>query len=76
MYDTAIIDFDSRNVPVNLTEQRVLDEIRINPSATYDEIANAIGKTRKTVSRAITELKQRDQIRREGSDKSDIWTVR
>ncbi len=46
----AIIDFDTRNVPVNATvnstEQAVLDEIKRDASATYDAIALAIGKNK------------------------------
>ena len=79
LYHTAIVDFETKNVPVNVpvnpTEQTVLEEIIKNPAATYDEISLAIGKTRKTVSRAISSLKQRGDIRREGSDKSGIWVV-
>lgn len=49
LYDLVIVDFATRNVPVGLSEQAVLAEIQKNPYATYDDIARAIGKTRKTV---------------------------
>ena len=77
LYATAVVDFDTKNVPVNVplnsTEQAVLRVIAANPSATYDEIAATIGKTRKTVSRAIAVLKERGSISREGSDKTGRW---
>ena len=63
------------NVLVNSTEQAVLDIIKHNPSVTYDDIAIKIGKTRKTVSRAITSLKQKGIIFRSGSDKSGHWAI-
>ena len=83
LYDTAVVNFESKNVPanvpvnvlVNSTEQVVLDIIKYNPSVTYDDIAIKIGKTRKTVSRAITSLKQKGIISRSGSDKSGHWVI-
>lgn len=53
----------------------MLDEIKRDASATYDAIALAIGKNRKTVARAITALKEKGRLRREGSDKSGTWVV-
>ena len=76
----AVVDFDSKNVPVNVpvnsTEQALLEVIAKDPSVTYDDIAVAIGKTRKTVSRAIAQLKQKGMLQREGSDKSGFWRIR
>lgn len=77
LYAVAVKDFDSKNVPVNVpvnpTELAVLDHLSAKPTATYDDIALAIGKTRKTVSRAIASLKQQGLLRRQGSDKSGSW---
>lgn len=83
LYASAVVDFDSVNVPVsvsvnvpvNPTEQAVIDVVVANPSATYDDIASKIGKTRKTVSRTIAALKQRGVLRRQGSDKSGSWRI-
>ncbi len=83
LYDTAVVNFETKNVPVNVlvnvlvnsTEQAVLDIIKHNPSVTYDDIAIKIGKTRKTVSRAINSLKQKGIISRSGSDKSGHWVI-
>lgn len=80
LYTTAVIDFDTKNVPVNVpvnkTGQAVLEVIAENPHATYEEIASLIGKTRKTVARAIAALKQRGALHRQGSDKTGWWVVR
>lgn len=83
LYTTAVIDFASKNVPVNdpvnvplnSTEQAVLEVITKDPFATYDDIAGVIGKTRKTVSRTLANLKQRGMLERKGSDKSGSWAI-
>lgn len=88
LYESAVIDFSAdftvnhdvplnvpTNVPLNQTEARVLSEIYANPSLTADEIALAIGKTRKTVQRATATLKSRGIISRVGSSKSGYWEI-
>lgn len=75
LYAAAVIDFESKNVPVNSTEQRVLGILRGDAVATYDDIAETLGKTRKTAARAVATLKEQGLIRREGSDKSGSWVV-
>lgn len=79
LYQTAIIDFETKNVPVNVpvnpTEKAVFAVIQENPHATYDQIAQTIGKNRKTVLRAIAVLKQKGMITRQGSDKTGYWSI-
>jgi Fic family protein len=88
LYETAVIDFSAdftvhrdvplnvpENVPLNPTEKNVLSMISENPSLTADEIALAIGKTRKTAQRATAALKSRGIIARVGSSKSGYWLV-
>jgi Fic family protein len=64
------------SVPLNSSEIAVLSEISHDPFATYDKIAAQIGKNRKTVQRAIVELKSRGIISRQGSDKTGHWVIR
>ena len=59
--------------PLSKTEQAVLTAITSNPYATYQEIADKIGKTSKTVQRTLACLKDRDLISRVGSDKNGHW---
>ncbi|MCL2530512.1 MAG: winged helix-turn-helix domain-containing protein [Coriobacteriia bacterium] len=66
---------DPVNDPVNATAHAVLEQIIANPSATYDDIAAAIGKSRATVRRAIRELKSSNLINRAGSDKNGHWVT-
>ncbi|MDR1894088.1 MAG: winged helix-turn-helix transcriptional regulator [Spirochaetales bacterium] len=46
-----------------------------NPAITYEEIANKLSLTRKTIQRHIQELKNKGRIRRIGSDKTGHWDV-
>lgn len=59
--------------PLSNTEQAVLKAITSNSYATYQEIADKIGKTSKTVQRALASLKDRGLISRVGSDKTGRW---
>lgn len=83
LYSSAITDFNKADVPVNVpvnvtvnsNEEVVLNILKLNPQFTYEEIAIQIGKTRKTVSRIIANLKAQGMIKRRGSDKSGEWVV-
>jgi Fic family protein len=87
LYDKTIIDFSSQtarqdeplnepeNEPLNSTEIKVLAAISNNPFITYDELAEAVGKSRATVQRTVAELKSRDIINRRGSDKKGHWQI-
>lgn len=59
--------------PLSKTEQVVLAAITNNPYIIYQEIADKIKKTPKTVQRTITSLKNRNLISRVGSDKTGHW---
>lgn len=49
--------------------------IKENPKITLDELAEAIGKSRRTVARQIKQLQEDRVIRRVGSDKTGYWEV-
>ena len=63
----------SLDAPLRKTEQAVLAAIMSNPYATYQEIADKISKTSKTVQRTFASLKDRGLISRVGSDKTGHW---
>ena len=63
------------NDTVNDTVKTVLALIELNPSITYEEMTEKTGKSRRTISRLITELKERNIITRIGSDKSGYWKI-
>ena len=58
------------------TEKNVLDEIRNNSMATAKTIAEKINKSEKTVYRAISKLKDRDIVVREGGDYNGKWIIK
>jgi fido (protein-threonine AMPylation protein)/DNA-binding transcriptional ArsR family regulator len=53
----------------------ILDILASEPTLSYDEIADRVGKGRRTVARAIRQLKDSGAIQRVGSDKSGHWIV-
>lgn len=60
---------------LNSTESRVLALLESDPALNLDEIAGAIGKTKKTSQRAIEGLKKKRRIQRVGSDKLGYWEI-
>lgn len=58
------------------TEMRVYEEICNNNYATAKQLAEAIGKSEKTVYRAIKRLKELQKIERKGDDYNGSWIVK
>ena len=56
---------------VNDTVKQLLD----NPKITLDELAVALNKSRRTVTRIIKGLRESGKIQRVGSDKTGHWMV-
>ena len=56
-------------------EKRILVILKERPYVTYDEIANEVGVSRKTISQKIKMLKEKGFITRVGSAKKGYWTV-
>ena len=56
-------------------EKRILAILKERPYVTYDEIANEVGVSRKTISQKIKMLKEKGFITRVGSAKKGYWTV-
>ena len=57
------------------TEKSVFEAIKANNTATAKQIANRIGKSEKTVYRAISVLKTLGYIAREGNDFDGKWVI-
>lgn len=66
---------DPINDPINDTVKTILALIEQNPSITYEEMTEKTGKSRRTISRLITELKEKNIIARVGSDKTGYWEI-
>ena len=62
------------NLPVKLAEQ-ILDYLKNNPNATYDNLADEFGKSRETIRVHIKNLQAQGLLRRVGPDKTGHWEV-
>jgi fido (protein-threonine AMPylation protein)/DNA-binding CsgD family transcriptional regulator len=56
-----------------LTEQEVIDFIAANPQATQEQIADAVGKSVRTIKTIMQELQEKGLIKRTGSKKTGQW---
>ena len=63
------------NDTVNGTVNAILLLIKEKSNISYDEIAQKLNLSRRTVSRKITELKNKGIIRRVGADKNGYWEI-
>ena len=54
---------------------KILAMIESNPSITTDEMAEALGLARRSVTKQLTKLKNEGRIRRVGPDKGGHWEV-
>lgn len=68
------------NVPVKSSslgqiEQAVLKTLRDSPRLVREDIAVLLGKSAKTVSRALSSLRRQGLIVRSGSDKAGYWKI-
>ncbi len=69
------IEIKNNRGTVNGTVNGTVKLIKENPQITLDELAEAIGKSRRTVARQIKQLQEEGVIRRVGSDKTGYWEV-
>lgn len=69
------VEVKNNSGTVNGTVNGTVKMIKENPKITLDELAEAIGKSRRTVARQIKQLQEDGVIRRVGSDKTGYWEV-
>lgn len=65
-------DFGNENQSDNV--ERILNVMKDSPHITIDQIVSVTGVSKRTVSRIIKELKEKDIIRRKGT-KNGTWIV-
>ena len=56
-------------------DQFILDEMRLNPRVTIDELSRKINKGKRTIQRHINVLRDNNIIERMGGNKSGTWTI-
>lgn len=62
-------------VNLNKTELDVYNELIKNNSTTAQEISEKLNKTKRTIERIINSLKEKNMIKRAGSDKTGHWEI-
>ena len=75
MFKANMIAVAQKDDTVNDTVNAILALIKQNPSITYEDLTEKTGKSRRTISRIITELKTTGTIARVGSDKTGHWMI-
>ena len=75
MFKANMIVVAQKDDTVNDTVNAILALIKQNPSITYEDLTKKTGKSRRTISRIITELKTTGTIARVGSDKTGHWMI-
>ena len=75
MFKANMIAVAQKDDTVNDTVNAILALIKQNPSITYEDLTKKTGKSRRTISRIITELKTTGTIARVGSDKTGHWMI-
>ena len=63
------------NRGLNISQMRILDQIRNNPQITKPQIVEALGLGKTTVDNGIAALKEKGFIKRVGSNKTGWWKV-
>ena len=76
MFKANMIAVAQKNDTVNDTVNAILALIKQNPSITYEDLTEKTRKSRRTISRIITELKTTGTIARVGSDKTGHWILK
>ncbi len=71
-------ELQSAKVTEKVTDigNRILGILRERPYATYNEIADEVGLSRKTISQKIKLLKEKGVITRVGSAKKGYWKIK
>lgn len=65
----------NKNEPINEPIKMILDIISEEPHLSKEYIADKIGKSRATVTRALAKLQNEGIIRRVGSNKTGHWEI-
>jgi len=75
MLNVILESFDSLNDNLNDIERDVLSLIEGNKNITLDLLVKETKKSKRTISRCVKSLKEKNNIRRIGSDKNGYWEI-
>ena len=60
---------------LNDLEIQVLELLKQNGKSTAEDISGKVGKTPRTIQRAIARLVEKGYIKRVGSNKTGVWSL-
>ena len=66
---------DPVNDLVNKTQLNILNALKDNNAATYEQLAFAVGVSSSTIKRNLKKLQELSLIKRTGSDKTGCWEI-
>ena len=66
---------NNRNVGLNKTEKKVIENLIENPSITSANLAEIIGVTKRTIERTFKSLQEKKIIERIGTKRNGSWIV-
>ena len=69
------VDKPNNDIELSETEQKVYNCIRKNENITISELSNTISIGDRQVMRVLNSLKDKNIIRREGSNKNGVWKI-
>lgn len=65
----------AKKIDLNKTEIKIIDLLIENPNYTYEELAENIGVTKRTIERAFKTLQEKKLIERIGSNRKGSWII-
>lgn len=71
-YGREAYEFRENSIVVNIPFGR----IKTDKNVTYDELADKLNVSRKTVAKHIKSLKEKNALERIGSDKTGYWVIK
>jgi len=69
------VHLSTKNEPLNELQNLILNFIRTNPNASYEDLTGALNKGRSTIMRNINKLKDAGWLSRIGSKKKGHWKI-
>ena len=73
--DHLAYKYEPLNEPLNELQDLILNFVRTNPNASYEDLSGYLNKGRATIMRNIKKLKDSGRLSRVGSKKSGHWEI-
>ena len=64
-----------RKITAGLTQRKILELVKNNSRITTTKLAELVGVSVTSINNEIKKLKEKNMLKREGSNKSGIWVI-